>query len=70
MTKSPKAVRLFAKIVQIGPSYFDVALPLHERQVELCAAIRQAKSPAEAQQLTAELQAVSEQMNAIGETRQ
>jgi hypothetical protein len=66
---SPEAARLFAKIVRIGPSYFDLALPLHEREVELCDLIEQAKSTEEATRLTAELLAVGEQI-AIGETRQ
>jgi hypothetical protein len=67
---SPEAARLFAKIVRIGPSYFDLVLPLHEREVELCDLILKAESPEEARQLTAELRAVHEQINAIGETLQ
>jgi hypothetical protein len=70
MKMSSEAERLFWKIIAIGPSYFDVALPLHERQVELCDAIRQAKTDAEARQLAEELLVVGAQIDSIGETKQ
>jgi hypothetical protein len=67
---SPEAARLFAKIVRIGPSYFDLVLPLHEREIELCDLILKAESAEEASRLTRELLAVGEQIASIGETRQ
>jgi hypothetical protein len=67
---SPEAERLFLKILKIGPSYFDEAVPLHEREIEICDAMLRTKSVAKIRRLQAELQAVTEQINAIGETRQ
>jgi hypothetical protein len=67
---SPKAAALFEKILRVGPEYFDQAAPLHERELEICDAMLRTKSAAKMRRLTKELQAVTEQINAIGETRQ
>jgi hypothetical protein len=70
MSMSPKAARLFAKIVRIGPSYFDAAVPLHEAQSRVLDEILRTRSVKKIRALQAEFTAISAQIDAIGETKQ